>query len=287
MTLRLLVIWIQSYFLTTVKLQELLQSITFFPSSKCILIPGHDSSLCPTLLSPTHSFCICISWHISTSRTENNIMFEEHSGIACFPKSAHALVIVSIITLSLFITVFLFRHISCSPWSTASVLRSDFWVLGVIPQAGVGRTLPWCQPKINWYLLDETPGTHLPARPTLLGVWNLFVSYSSFIHSAYRFHSTHMLWDVVSGCAGGWMPSVGFPLAFYRLDVLKQIVYTFSLSLHPRFRSAAEQSSICIWRCFFWLIRWVFFMTEMSDICSPSLSSFFLLLRSKFLLRPL
>lgn len=42
-------------------------------------------------------------------------MFEEHSGIACFPKSAHALVIVSIITLSLFITVFLFRHISCSP----------------------------------------------------------------------------------------------------------------------------------------------------------------------------
>lgn len=148
-------------------------------------------------------------------------MFEEYSGIACFPKSARALIIFSIITLSLFITVFLFWHISCSPWSTASVLRSDFWVLGVIPQAGVGRTLPWCQPKINWYLLDETPSTHLPARPTLFGVWNLFVSYSSFIHSAYRFHSTHMLWDVVSGCAGRWMPSVGFLLAVYRLDVFE------------------------------------------------------------------
>lgn len=43
----------------------------------------------------------------------------------------------------------------------------------------------------------KTPGKHLPAQPLLFGVWNLFVSYSSFIHIGYQFHSTHMLWDVV------------------------------------------------------------------------------------------
>lgn len=126
--------------------------------------------------------------------------------------------------------------------------------------------------KDKRYLLDETPGTNLPAQPPLVGVWNLFVSNSSFIHAAYQFRSTRRLRVVVKGLCRRMKAIAGFLLAVYRLDVFKRVVYTFC----PMVELVAKQSSICIWSHFWLLWRFFFFVTEMSNICSLSLSSFIL-----------
>lgn len=38
--------------------------------------------------------------------------------------------------------------------------RAQIWVLGVISQAGVGRSFPWCQSQINWCLFNERRQAH-------------------------------------------------------------------------------------------------------------------------------
>lgn len=119
LTLRLSMIWIQIHFSHS-KVVVITVICYFLSSSKPVLIPGHDSPLCP-IHSPTHSLQLYQRWHTSTFRMGNNIISEVHSGVACFHKSAWALIIVSIITLSFFITVFLCWHISCSLWAPASV----------------------------------------------------------------------------------------------------------------------------------------------------------------------
>lgn len=49
-----------------------------------------------------------------------------------------------------------------------------------------------------------------------------------------------------------------FLLAVYRLDVFKQIVYTYGLSLSPRVGSVAKQAA-SVSGAVFWLICWVSF----------------------------
>lgn len=56
----------------------------------------------------------------------------------------------------------------------------DFWVLGVIPKAGLGETQHRCQSEIDGYLLEDTSDSHLSIRPARFG----FVSYISFIHAS-------------------------------------------------------------------------------------------------------
>lgn len=130
--------------------------------------------------------------------------------------------------------------------------------------------------KDKRYLLDETPGTNLPAQPPLVGVWNLFVSNSSFIHAAYQFRSTRRLRVVVKGLSRRIKAIAGFLLAVYRLDVFKRIVYTFC----PMVELVAKQSSICIWSHFWLLWRVLFLLLK----CQTSVP--FLCLPLSFRLRP-
>lgn len=191
-------------------------------------------------------------------------------------------IIVSIITLSLVITVFLLRHISCFPQIHIVSLVLRFLSFGCDTVGRCGQNSSLMPVKDKRYLLDETPGTNLPAQPPLVGVWNLFVSNSSFIHAAYQFRSTRRLRVVVKGLCRRMKAIAGFLLAVYRLDGFKRVVYTFC----PMVELVAKQSSICIWS-HFWLLWRFFFVTEMSNICSLSLSSFILSAEAKFLFCPL
>lgn len=133
----------------------------------------------------------------STFRGENIIISEVQSGVSCFHESARALLIVSVS-----ITVFSPLIHFLLPLSHSISVALTFLSVGCNTTGRCGQESSGFQSKINGYLFDETPGTHLPARPPLfgVGVFPALLSFTLLISFAPR---TGCCQDVLRGCAGG------------------------------------------------------------------------------------
>lgn len=113
----------------------------------------------------------------------------------------------------------------------------DFWVLGVIPKAGLGEIQHWCQSEIDGYLPRDIAGSHLSIQPARFR----FVSYISFIHAAYQYQSSQRLRDVVKCYVGEWHDCSVVVLMF--LHQTGNIFYTWTAMVKERvaaFRQACR-----------------------------------------------
>lgn len=157
---------------------------------------------------------------------ENNIISEVHSSVACFHKSALARIIVSIITLSLVITVFLLRHISCFPQIHIVSLVLRFLSFGCDTVGRCGQNSSLMPVKDKRYLLDETPGKNLHSLHWLGSGICLFPTLLSFMQLiSFVPHAGCGLFSKV--CAGGWMLSLDFCWQFIDLMFLSELFIPF------------------------------------------------------------